>query len=338
MTDTVVPARPPLPPLESLLAPIAPDRRAGESIRLDGSFDELRRLREEEPDLPQGSWKRELKRAEWNELAARAAETLRTRSKDLQVAGWLTEAWTHFHGFAGLDRGLNLIAALCRDFWPDLHPGAGDDDARGNAIEWLADTCRRAARVVPVTAPNREGAVSYNWNDIDVADRTVKEKALVSASMTPRAWLASRAAEVESAVEAVEELDAIVTANLPEDIAPSLVKLRTTLEAIQKFFPVEDAPPVRAESPSYVQETTVEEPVFETVAAHGEITSRGEAYQRLREASDYLLRTEPHSPVPYLVRRAIAWGNLTLAELLEELLTKNADLQTIYTLLGLKGR
>jgi type VI secretion system protein ImpA len=336
MTDNVVPARPPMPPVESLLQPIAPDRRAGDSIRLDGLFDELKRLREEEPNLPQGSWKRELKRAEWNELTARATETLQTRSKDLQVAGWLAEAWTHFHGFAGLDRGLELIAALCRDFWPDLHPGAGgDDDARGNAIEWLADTMRRAARNVPVTAPNREGEASYTWNDIDVADKTAKEKALVSASMTPAPWLASRAAEVERAVEAVEELDAIVTANLPEDIAPSLVKLRTTLEAIQKFFPVEDvgralSPPTgRAESPSCVQEEKVDE---------GTIASRAEAYQRLREASDYLMRTEPHSPVPYLVRRAIGWGNLTLAELLEELLTKNADLQTIYTLLGMKGR
>jgi type VI secretion system protein ImpA len=40
--------------------------------------------------------------------------------------------------------------------------------------------------------------------------------------------------------------------------------------------------------------------------------------------------------VPYLVRRAISWGNLSLAELLEELLQKNADLPTIYALLGIK--
>ena len=79
----------------------------------------------------------------------------------------------------------------------------------------------------------------------------------------------------------------------------------------------------------------------ESVAAHvpagqGPIASRAEAYARLREASDFLLRTEPHSPVPYLVRRAISWGNMSLAEVLEQLLQKNADLATIYTLLGIK--
>jgi type VI secretion system protein ImpA len=70
--------------------------------------------------------------------------------------------------------------------------------------------------------------------------------------------------------------------------------------------------------------------------ADGPVRTRAEAYQRLREASEFLLRTEPHSPVPYLIRRAIAWGNMTLAEVLEELLSKNADLPTIYALLGIK--
>ncbi|HYN21582.1 MAG TPA: type VI secretion system protein TssA, partial [Thermoanaerobaculia bacterium] len=68
----------------------------------------------------------------------------------------------------------------------------------------------------------------------------------------------------------------------------------------------------------------------------GGVSSRSEAYQRLAEAADYLLRTEPHSPVPYLIRRAVSWGNLSLAELLQELLQKNADLPTLYTLLGIK--
>jgi type VI secretion system protein ImpA len=40
--------------------------------------------------------------------------------------------------------------------------------------------------------------------------------------------------------------------------------------------------------------------------------------------------------VPYLVRRAISWGNLSLAELLDELLQKNGDVATLYALLGMK--
>src|SRR2546430_7651904 len=73
-----------------------------------------------------------------------------------------------------------------------------------------------------------------------------------------------------------------------------------------------------------------------TYTGAGALPNRAEAYARLREAADYLLRTEPHSPVPYLVRRAVTWGNMPLAEVLEQLMQKNSDLATIYTLLGIK--
>jgi iron complex outermembrane receptor protein len=62
------------------------------------------------------------------------------------------------------------------------------------------------------------------------------------------------------------------------------------------------------------------------------------AYQRLQEAADYLLRTEPHSPTPYLVHRAVSWGHMTLVELLQELMSNEQDLRAIYTLLGMQER
>jgi len=69
----------------------------------------------------------------------------------------------------------------------------------------------------------------------------------------------------------------------------------------------------------------------------GGIRSRGEAYRMLSEAADYLLMHEPHSPTPYLVKRAVSWGNMTLNELLQELVSEHHDLQQIYKLLGMKG-
>ena len=66
------------------------------------------------------------------------------------------------------------------------------------------------------------------------------------------------------------------------------------------------------------------------------IRNRTEAYQMLSAAADYLLIHEPHSPTPYLVKRAVAWGHMTLMELLNELVNDNQDLKQIYTLLGLK--
>jgi type VI secretion system protein ImpA len=53
----------------------------------------------------------------------------------------------------------------------------------------------------------------------------------------------------------------------------------------------------------------------------------------LNEAADFLARTEPHSPAPYLVRRAIAWGSLRFEDLVQELVQNKNELDTIYKLL-----
>ena len=46
---------------------------------------------------------------------------------------------------------------------------------------------------------------------------------------------------------------------------------------------------------------------------------------------------EPHSPTPYLVKRAVSWGDMTLTELLRELVNDDNNLKAILSLLGLKG-
>ena len=73
-------------------------------------------------------------------------------------------------------------------------------------------------------------------------------------------------------------------------------------------------------------------------ARGGPIKTRAQAYQRLIEAADYLMRTEPHSPTPYLVKRAVAWGRMSLTELLSEIVNTPEDLNSIFSLLGIRGR
>jgi len=47
------------------------------------------------------------------------------------------------------------------------------------------------------------------------------------------------------------------------------------------------------------------------------IESREQAYRILGEVADYLERTEPHSPTPYLIRRAISWGEMNFHKFLQ---------------------
>jgi type VI secretion system protein ImpA len=365
---------------ETLLAPIPGDHPAGLWLRFDPMYDEIRRLREEEDaSLPQGIWTRELKRADWPGVAAACTEALTARTKDLQIAAWLTEAWIRLHGYRGLAQGLRVIAALCRDYWETLYPALdpdGSSDARLAPLIWTIEKLTVPVKNIRVTQPTAEDSSSYGWSDWETALYLVKlakgdvaaavsaaekrgevtqPKFLVSLSLTPAPWLVTLGGEVNDALAALSELDAVLAERLGPKDAPSVRAMREVLTAVQGFVSrivqerVEKGElmveatggaamlPIQSPSPSEGADATAQpsQPA-EGAAVRRGVNSRADAYQALREASDYLLRTEPHSPVPYLVRRAISWGNLSLAELLEELLQKNTDVATIYALLGMK--
>jgi type VI secretion system protein ImpA len=344
---TAPPAPPlPLPEIESLLAPVSAEQPSGASLRFDSLYDDIKRLRvEDDATLPQGVWQRELKRADWPGVAALASEAIVTRSKDLQLAAWLTEAWTRLYAFAGLSHGVRLSAALCGTFWDSLHPliDEGSAETRISPVAWLSsDKFLFAVKSIPITAPVGENAQAFAWKDWEISRHKPEQtNVLVSVSLTQAAWFAALSRDVAAAIAAIDALKSVLVERLGEDGAPTVAPLRRMLTEIAEF-----AARARQDRPD-AEEVPGMDPVQQLPSAvppapreatpvpASPIASRADAYQRLREASDFLLRTEPHSPVPFLVRRAISWGNMSLAEVLEQLLQKNADLATIYALLGI---
>lgn len=71
-------------------------------------------------------------------------------------------------------------------------------------------------------------------------------------------------------------------------------------------------------------------------AGRGIIASRQEAYQKLAEAAAYFREAEPHSPVSYLVERAIRWGQMPLESWLAEVVKSEDVLIALRETLGLK--
>jgi type VI secretion system protein ImpA len=70
--------------------------------------------------------------------------------------------------------------------------------------------------------------------------------------------------------------------------------------------------------------------------ATGPIRSRADAYRQLEGIANFLQSIEPHSPTPYLVRRAVSWGRMPLPELMQEVLREEGDLNRLFKVLGLK--
>lgn len=343
--------------IESLLTPISADAPSGESIRYEPVYDQIRRERhEDDPVLEQGVWKTALKKADWQVVETLCISVLETRSKDLQIACWLLDAWIHLHGFAGAREGFRTLTALCETFWEDLHPQIQDDDLdyRVAPIDWLNEKIPILLKLLPITAPESEDFKPYCWADWETASRAPKpgEKPVPgritqaqfqqSAMLTPTLFLRNLLYHIESVMDAVDELETTLDARFGDN-PPSLRQFTATLDPIRGLI----AGILSQRAPEEVPEPGPEEvrmPPEQNVPAtngsgeevafsNGPIRSRAEAYMRLEQAAEYLARTEPHSPTPYLVKRAIAWGSMRLEELLPELVRNSGDLDEIYRLL-----
>ncbi|PSW05803.1 ImpA family type VI secretion system protein [Photobacterium lipolyticum] len=64
--------------------------------------------------------------------------------------------------------------------------------------------------------------------------------------------------------------------------------------------------------------------------------NRDQVFHQLRDIADYFRQTEPHSPVAYLLEKAIRWGYMPLPELMGELLLNQQDtIERVFNLTGL---
>ncbi|HAT33633.1 MAG TPA: type VI secretion system protein TssA [Janthinobacterium sp.] len=361
--------------LKLLLKPIAAEPPCGPALRFDPVFTEIRLAREEDdPSLPMGQWERPLKRADWPLIESRCKAMLTSRSKDLQLAAWLLEAWTRQHAFAGLYRGLGLIDRLLRRFWEPLHPMIEDDDdcdARIAPLEWLNESLAATLKV-QVALLNFSGRKPPKLTFADWERMTAKELAaqghvpeakpgdVVEAYTREEIIAYARqhmAPDVEGEIDFVRQcivqlgsMQTFVDEKLGAQ-APNLSKLHGTLDAIERvltqLLPERKEEDMTLETPQGLDFTPEAQdatpvagaPAGAAPAAQVPLSgwkNRHEAYATLGAIADYLSLVEPHSPTPYLLRRAVNWGRMPLPELMAEIIREEGDLNRLMNVLGLK--
>src|ERR1700722_2188366 len=143
-----------MPLRADLLTPIAGDNPSGASLRYDPVYDQIKEARRQDDTGPQGDWQRERKVADYRLALDLASKALAERSKDLQLAVWLTEAALHREKFAGLQQGLDLLRGLLEQFWDTLYPEIEDDDLEPRIVllGWVGGRLLDAARFSPIPA------------------------------------------------------------------------------------------------------------------------------------------------------------------------------------------
>ena len=67
-----------------------------------------------------------------------------------------------------------------------------------------------------------------------------------------------------------------------------------------------------------------------------QVNSRAQVYQQLAQAAALLQRLEPHSPIPYLINRAVELGALSFPDLMRQLIRDSDVLTSMNRELGIK--
>jgi len=363
---------PPVVDIEALLAPIPGDNPAGESLAYSGLYDEIREARRADDTLEQGEWVRDTKSADWVRAATLSTDALTSQTKDLQICAWMTEALVKLYGFAGLRDALKVIHGLHVGFWDKLFPEEDDGDLEGraNAISWMEREAAVALREVPLT--RGAGGQSYGHNEFeqsnafnvgpDVSPELAEERRrraaeegkvtsedwLKAKQSTPRAFYEAAHATLDECWEYFQALDRLLDERYKNQ-APAMSELKKALDA------------VRAVVEKIVKEKRLLEPdpIPAGAAAGGEgeaganggapgggaaagggvfvsgpIRTRAEAVGRLTEVAAFFRQTEPHSPVSYLVERAVKWSQMPLEKWLASVIKDDTVLDSLRETLG----
>lgn len=272
-----------MPLREDILTPIPGDNPSGTDLRYAPVYDQIKEARREDDDLNQGDWQRERKVADHNLVVKLAQEAIAAKSKDLQLAAWLTESLIKIKGFVGLIDGLTLCNGLITTFWDTLYPEKEDDDLelRAMPLDWIGSRlvitiksvslCRDgynffqyqdSRRVLPEDQAKTKEQKAERDKAINKDGKLPPEQFDRSFGETPKAFYAQGEKDLDACLAALKALEVLCGEKF-ESQAPSFSKLDEALNDVRRVVhaflqkkrefepdPVEEAPAPAVEAPA----------------------------------------------------------------------------------------
>lgn len=271
---------------------------------------------------------------------------------------------------AGTRLLIALVERYWDTAWPQIE--AGDIDARIAPFAWMNDAFallltlhvpllhieERDPPAVSLDEWQRATTTVYADDEMDGAMAGAMGGPLTRAVLARHASRGGNAAtltalhrQAQQAIDAWRDFTCALDERLGYD-APSLARVAHALLQLERVAPgllgervvareeasggVLSLPEAAEPSPVHIRAQA--QSVHATCAtsatsAAGEIANREQAYQQLQAVADYLAQHEPHSPTPYLLRRAVSWGHMSLAELMREIIREEGDFTRYIALL-----
>lgn len=347
--------------LDALLEPISEESPTGEDPRADASPNSLYYTLKRERASARAAERKSVHDGDsqeadkhWQEVMDIAPRLLKEQGKDLEVASWYTEALVRRFGFQGLRDAFALIDGLVEHFWDGLYPMPDEDGVEtriaplsGLNGEGAEGVLMAPVRKVPITEGNPPGPFSL-WQYQQALD--LQKLADEEAREAKEDSLGYGLGDIEKAV--TESTDTFFL-DQRDDLDQALEHYRACGQRLDEHCGAQEAPPTRniievleecrgainhlgrdkyaAQEDAEAEEAQSEqaeggEPASgATAAPRKKQLDREEAFRQLREIARFFRETEPHSPVSYVLQKAVKWGNMSLEELIPELIPDDSS-------------
>ncbi len=309
---------------------------------------------------------------QWQLVEQHCITVLSEHSKDIEVATWLIEALLRQRGLQGLAIGFTVLAELLDRYWDSIYPLPEADDiaSRVMAITSLNGEDYDGTLIQPLYQIMISSAGSVGpfvlWQyqqameNVKYTDNVIIQKKrdqgaifldeiAIAVAETGKHFYQALLQDLDNTQKAFEQLT-LTLRNKCVDAAPPSSQIKTALHDIGDHirFLVNDAPFTLEEphmnnevinaalTPEHeLDNVTVQASAMASEQFSSDIVSRIQAIEQLKKIAMYFRQTEPQSPLPDLLNRAVRWGNMPFSDLLKEIIKDESVRNNAYELIGL---
>ena len=333
---------------------------------------------EDDPLLAQGNWVTELKVADWDFVKNQCAELLSHTSKDMKLALWYVDALSHTDHLAGISQGLSLLQTLNDDYWLTMYPPLDGEeesmDIRAGLLSWFVKALTDDIKQLSLADTKVE---SYNYNYYLTARDHDKQRqqnpdsetsnqltlsdynhAIKNSNETWQKTLVSNLNKVTEQWQALtDQLNDLMGMDAPV-FAPVTDLLMALKQHLHPLLP-EYADTTNSISQEGVADTVNSTDDHESTKSNGNKSlastknvtltdfnpsnrdhqsNRRQALKLLAQIQEYFATNEPHSPVTFLLGRAIDWADMPLDQWLAHIIKNEDQLSMISDMVGIQPK
>ena len=333
---------------------------------------------EDDPLLAQGNWVTELKVADWDFVKNQCAELLSHTSKDMKLALWYVDALSHTDHLAGISQGLSLLQTLNDDYWLTMYPPLDGEeesmDIRAGLLSWFVKALTNDIKQLSLADTKVE---SYNYNyyltardhdkqrqqnpDSETSNQLTLSDYNHAIKNSSKAWQKTLMSNLNKVTEQwqalTDQLNDLMGMDAPV-FAPVTDLLMALKQHLHPLLP-EYADTTNSISQEGIADTVDSTGDHESTKSNGNKSlastknvtltdfnpsnrdhqsNRRQALKLLAQIQEYFATNEPHSPVTFLLGRAIDWADMPLDQWLAHIIKNEDQLSMISDMVGIQPK